>query len=598
MAGANDISLTWTMETKKVQKALKELDDITAAEARKMAKEWRKAHEGIEKTSKRATDDVAKQYEELSGDGASAAGKVAGAFETLLGESMGEVAQQATDFFDLMEVGFAAGPVGAAALAGSLAVLGGAYQAITGDIQRAAAEQQLYSDISDSLEPIERALELATLDRAAALGQLTDAELRQAKAQIAARQAVLEFADGQAEARDEINAAREDAEGWLEFFDRFDYSVGGVTGRAADAIFGWSDTVERSDRKVQALDKALVEQGERQKELRAILEETAVAQDDQTEATERQRAAASELARVEREREETLRELQRLEAERAAASAQIESLAAAAVFTTLDAESQLAETRDAKIAQLHELAEITGQTAEVSDARMAIELEHEHKLAELRAKRKKQAEKLADAEATAAKKAADEEIAARMAVANAYVTLGGMVTKAWTDQLEERGNATRRELMLAFRADQAYASVDIGMKTAQGIMDVWSKFAATPPIAAALTVGVAAMGAVQHAQVMSQKPKFHQGTSYYSPDEGNATLMRGEAVLTAAANRENPGLAEAMNKREPVSSGGPAVLMIGHKAYRAQTRRDIGQPGSYIRRVAREGQRVGHGRYP
>lgn len=106
--------------------------------------------------------------------------------------------------------------------------------------------------------------------------------------------------------------------------------------------------------------------------------------------------------------------------------------------------------------------------------------------------------------------------------------------------------------------DKAQRLFQVAMATATGIMNVWATFGGYPPVAAALTAIIAAVGIAQTAAILSAPvPKYYKGTRYVDEegrhpngvDTVNAMLTRGERVIPVEDNRKNWHLYEAIRTK-------------------------------------------------
>jgi hypothetical protein len=116
-------------------------------------------------------------------------------------------------------------------------------------------------------------------------------------------------------------------------------------------------------------------------------------------------------------------------------------------------------------------------------------------------------------------------------------------------------------LLMEFRRKRAAALGSIAMDTAAAIALGFAQFGPAGGAAAAIPVG--AMGIAQAAVVLGQQPPTaHQGRA---PDEFDTRLQQGEPVITAAANRRNPGVARALNMGAQIgdNSDRTAMLVVG-----------------------------------
>lgn len=171
----------------------------------------------------------------------------------------------------------------------------------------------------------------------------------------------------------------------------------------------------------------------------------------------------------------------------------------------------------------------------------------------------------------------DEEAQKSLDQLRTYGTTTAQVAQqalsAWVEFERARVSEGRGALVALAVAQKAAAIADIGIKTAQGVMDVWSVFAAVPPVAAALSAVVAGVGAAQAATVAAQPVSFHTGGVVRAPDEVAVNALAGEGFLNRGAVRDaggDQGIA-AMNRREGGQQGGTFILRLDHRTMAAQT---------------------------
>ena len=109
----------------------------------------------------------------------------------------------------------------------------------------------------------------------------------------------------------------------------------------------------------------------------------------------------------------------------------------------------------------------------------------------------------------------------------------------------------------AFEVNQAAAMADVVFGTARAIA---AAMVLPPGLRGAAIAGAIATGGVQWAKVATQEPpKYHMGGT--APDEVNATLLRGEAVLSRQAV-QSVGGAEGVRKIEEGSTGLQNAIII------------------------------------
>lgn len=102
-----------------------------------------------------------------------------------------------------------------------------------------------------------------------------------------------------------------------------------------------------------------------------------------------------------------------------------------------------------------------------------------------------------------------------------------------------------------------------------------------------------ALGAI----IATPPPKFHTGTTGFRPDEGLATLQKGEGVVTSQG-MSKPGMKEAVHKAnsgmspmEP--SGGNTTIVFRHKVYNRFMRENLRAGGPVADRFS-QGKKIGH----
>lgn len=128
---------------------------------------------------------------------------------------------------------------------------------------------------------------------------------------------------------------------------------------------------------------------------------------------------------------------------------------------------------------------------------------------------------------------------------------------AITQYLENTDRATEKSIKRLFRLEQIAAVANIAMETAKGIA---AQLSLPPIVRGASIAAVAAVGAAQAAAVLSQKPPtLHMGG--VAPDETNATLLQGEAVLDRTTVR-NMGGPEGVRQLQNGNNGANNVVII------------------------------------
>ena len=303
--------------------------------------------------------------------------------------------------------------------------------------------------------------------------------------------------------------------------------------------------------------------------------------------TAEQKAAAEEA--------QNLADIQALEAERQAMEAQV-------------AASRAKEERK-RIAERRKASEDAAKLAEQEfEARRAFfEAEDELFFAQQAAKEEAQTKALEDtiaridaevaAEVAAqeaiaeARRAANEEaVDLTMRYADAVISLGDDILAAELERLEASGQqnvaATKRVFALQKAADMAATIIS----TARAVMSAYA-MPPGPPITTPIALAVGAAGAVQIAKISSQS--FHMGSRAgdLAPDEVQARLTRGEAVLTRQAQTtlglDSTGIADA---NAGVGGDRPIVMVYQHDRVSARYHRDAAKLAQL---GAAPGRRVG-----
>lgn len=158
---------------------------------------------------------------------------------------------------------------------------------------------------------------------------------------------------------------------------------------------------------------------------------------------------------------------------------------------------------------------------------------------------------------------------------------GENMTKEEKKQLNKRIKEEKKAMRQIAIAQKMAAIMDIGIKTAQGIMAVWAQFAAFPPVAAALTAVVSTAGLVSQIAVASQKVEFHRGGVV------DAALLPGESVLNRQATESlgNEGVDRLNSGRGGMA---PSVtLQIGRREAREIIRTDVRSGGMVTQEIGR-----------
>lgn len=264
-----------------------------------------------------------------------------------------------------------------------------------------------------------------------------------------------------------------------------------------------------------------------------------------------------------------------------------------------------AALKNAKLAGADE----TKILADSLDAQEAVEKEHAENVAKIKADAAKKEqkeyedriEKLDALNAQAAEKElsdAEDAFSKKMATAETYYSavgkLSGLLTEATGKDFDTSTEAGKEAATKQFNTQKAVA---VALSIAQGALAVVQAIGSAPPpfnIPAIVATGIAVTA--ETAAIMATQPKFHTGTTGFRPDEGGATLQRGEGVVTSAG-MSKPGMKEAVaaanSGRTPAAGGGALNMVYQHKVYNEFIRDNL-KAGSPLTRRIDNGTKVGH----
>lgn len=316
--------------------------------------------------------------------------------------------------------------------------------------------------------------------------------------------------------------------------NQLDLTKRGISERAAllhleDAI---QNTIARQQTELTALDQMRVEAVELAQTMVELENELAQANEAQAAANERTAKAKKEIAEIDPFDEEAVQgELQTIRARNELAKMYYLSSAS-------DLEKQIQQVNDryeAEYERLWQLGLITGEQAAADEAANNLHIEKLKEIDELQQQHH------------------EKQLARINEQVNKYTDMGSVFTgaistfaSAMGEYLENTDRATEKSVKRLFKLEQAAAIADIGMETAKGIASALS----LPPIVrGAAIAAITAAGAAQVAAVASQQPPtLHMGGM--APDERNATLLTGEAVLDRTTVRNlggQPGVRQLQN---------------------------------------------------
>lgn len=594
---AGEIDLKVSADIGDLRRQLESIPGITADQARLMVAELDRGFKRAEKAAAsaakatkasmeqaekatRGAADATKGLEDRFGKVGSAAGKLAGGLD-LIAPGLGSVGRGIADLADVGEV--ASGSMGLSGLAGSAAALAAPLAVLALALSPILI---LFIDEKHRAEEAAAALaryEEATKNAAAANDELGGA-IRDANDQLkivfgletqneqAARKSETALRAKAEAANEATQALIEVAKVELESIKRqaLTDAIAKAETEATKRSRELNDEIKTQTARIAANNETV--------DLSVQVFREKAKADDQADANAKRRAAsekaAAEAARRAAEAEqratEALAAHQAMLAPLLAAEKQIESQRA----NELEQSGQLAEKLDELRALKLQLAAAGQLSAEEAAKFAAVEkamasglttalLAEETKrqagidaIAEkAQAKADKAAEerKAAEEQATASRIQAiaqvadvvaqytqyslDQDVAAYEQAQEARGALGKNATKAEKDLADERLAITRAAARKAFLIDKAAKMASAAAATALAIVQALSS--APPPFNFIAAGAVGAAGLIQQAAIASQQPTFHAGgfVGGMAPDEQQATVRRGEAVLSPAGRR-------------------------------------------------------------
>lgn len=594
--------------------------DIRAAEraARAAAKASRDA--GKEGAASASAFKRAGEAAEVAGSGFGKAAQAAGLLPGPLGEvlqSLADVADSgelAANMSEALGLSFGGAAAITGTLAGGLAAVAAGYYAVEGGIARAAAEQETYREISASLLPTLRALEDAQLDLLVATDEMTEARAREQAEALASQRAVQDFGAAQAEQRAELRKTIDESQKLIDVMTTFVPLAVNPFAQATDAVFGWSDSIEKSTSQLAALDAAVVTEAANQKTLRQTLQDTNQATEQGRQADDAARAAKDAVADATRRAEEAaraqaeaFRETIRLMAEDSALTAQVaagidglRTAADAAADARLSGEAKVRDALNERLDQLEAEYQAVIELATADQERLDAAAAYTE--ARVEAERTAAAEigQIRDAASKREFARVESEAAAKRQTDEAYLSSIASLYGAISDVASATGEAMTQEQkdqrLALFYVAQAGAAADAAINT-------WLAISAAntlpPPANVAAVIAAAAAGLAAEIGILSAPPPtFHSG---FAPDEFSATLKTGEGVASTQgiAAMGGPEVLRAYNAgRQPEGAGAGRIVVVKHKhkVFNAQVEENVRAGGAVAKAVARAAGRRGHRR--
>ena len=608
--------LTIAADLSGLRKQLESIPGMTAEQAKNMTRELNKSFKAAEKAAAaagkatkasmeqaadatRKASDAGKDLGDRFGNVGSSAGKMAGALD-MLAPGLGGIGQGMADLADVGEV--AAGSLGglAAPALVTLAAVAAVAVPVIMHLEAAQAAEAEAARVMGTANAYARdELELqriAALDLAVATGAMTDAQRTEADIRAQSAQRLGTYLETLTETTQETLLAENKVRAianTLGDLATAGLSVVGPLLLVAEALGAQVPTVS------DLMSKLTDYMGLTGKVAKA--EQTAaVAHTVATDAAKKTRDAqiGASTAKVKHtSSSKALTAALKVEAVQmdalAAAQGTIEQARVAELTDTQKLTEQLAKLQTERI-ELAEAGKLTGTDTskyaaaeialaqQVTDARIEEELRavtaieaYENNLSAERATAaaaQGEAEKaataarinaiaqVADVIAQYTQFALDQEVDAYEQAQADREALGENATKAEKEMADKRVKATRDAARKAFLIDKAAKMASAAAATALAIVQA---LASAPPPFNFIAAGVVgAAGLIQQAVISSQKPSFHAGGFIgggMAPDEQQATVRRGEAVLNPAGRR---AMGDDTIRQANAGMGGGQVIMV------------------------------------
>jgi hypothetical protein len=153
----------------------------------------------------------------------------------------------------------------------------------------------------------------------------------------------------------------------------------------------------------------------------------------------------------------------------------------------------------------------------------------------------------------------DQDVAAYERAQADKEALGKTATKAEKEAADKRLEVTRNAARKAFLIDKAAKMASAAAATALAVVQALS--AGVPPFNYIAAGAVGAAGLIQQGVIASQQPSFHSGglIGNMAPDEQQATVRRGEAVLSPVGRR---AMGDDTIRAANAGMGGGQVIMV------------------------------------
>ena len=196
---------------------------------------------------------------------------------------------------------------------------------------------------------------------------------------------------------------------------------------------------------------------------------------------------------------------------------------------------------------------------------------------------------------------ANEAAAYALSISQAYSGAASDIAGATSSALITIANSTaknnKKQARIAFGLAKAAGLAQVAIDTHSAISGINAKWAKVPPVAIALSIAAAAVGAAQAGAIAAQQPSFHSGGPLdMAPDEMNVTARRGEFVMNPQGRA---ALGDQTLERANAGMGGGGQNVIAVSVYKHtrqvdRWKRDGLDAGDPIARAITAGRLVGH----
>jgi hypothetical protein len=196
---------------------------------------------------------------------------------------------------------------------------------------------------------------------------------------------------------------------------------------------------------------------------------------------------------------------------------------------------------------------------------------------------------------------ADEAAAYALSISQAYSGAASDIAGATSSALITIANSTaknnKKQARIAFGLAKAAGLAQVAIDTHSAISGINAKWAKVPPVAIALSIAAAAVGAAQAGAIAAQQPSFHSGGPLdMAPDEMSVTARRGEFVMNPQGRA---ALGDQTLERANAGMGGGSQNVIAVSVYKHtrqvdRWKRDGLDAGDPIARAITAGRLVGH----